>query len=70
MEVINQIRTLTRSPSARCGAELSEQTFRSGAPMRDWMIILTPIAIMLWALLYPERSQEIADWVAGSVLNW
>jgi hypothetical protein len=35
--------------------------------MRDWFIILTPIAVMLWAVLYPEQSQEIANWAAGLV---
>jgi hypothetical protein len=37
--------------------------------MRDWIIILAPIAIVLWALLYPEQSQEIADRAAGLVVE-
>jgi hypothetical protein len=37
------------------------------SPMRDWLIILAPAAVMLWAVLHPEQSQAIADWSTGLV---
>jgi hypothetical protein len=35
--------------------------------MRDWLMILTPIAVMFWVGLHPEQSQAIANWLIGSV---
>jgi hypothetical protein len=35
--------------------------------MRDWLMILTPIVVVLWVLMYPEQSQAIADWATDLV---
>ncbi len=35
--------------------------------MRDWLMVLTPIGVVLWLACYPEQAQAMMDWIAGLV---
>jgi hypothetical protein len=35
--------------------------------MRDWLMILTPIAVAFWLARYPEQAQAMIDWIDGLV---
>ncbi len=36
--------------------------------MRDWLLILTPIAIAIYFPIYPEQFKIITDWL-GNLLQ-
>jgi hypothetical protein len=33
--------------------------------MRDWLLVLVPLAIALWLILYPEQFRTMEYWITG-----
>jgi len=33
--------------------------------MRDWLMILVPVALLFYFIEYPEKGQQFVEWVAG-----
>lgn len=33
--------------------------------MRDWLMVLTPIAVVFYIARYPEQAEAMLNWAAG-----